>query len=621
MLSYNNLNVDNFERIDESINLVANMNNVLKDIFSLKDDYTENDDLKFCFKILLFDDKVFNILYPLLKIYYLRQYNISLTLNIKDAREKMPDIMAIYIINLTEENINYLYEDIKNQIFDNFCINILSYDTQDNKCNNILTNFYQKISSLENSDCIYKISIIPIDLCLYHPKIFSLNIKRPYLLLNSPNISDEIYQNYLSQISNGLFSCLYLMKTYPVVKYYKGFFGDDIIKKIQNHFNYLFKTSKETKDEFKLKKNAKRTLLLILDRDIDLPIMLHHACSFAAMINDNFGISNNSSNKSDNKGNIKFEIDPVNDYVWNNKLHEVFIDVGKYVYEELKKYYKDMDFLDKVNKPKDMEQLENESKQLAKSIETLRDKKIIGNILTQESKIYENLNNIQKNKKLDLIFEMECNLLKKKEKITENIKNDLMKLLNDYKDKEDTKEDIYRLCLLFYLCNSKNMTNGDLQKLEQFIMNQDAINYIKKKIDETSIRESNNINMGGNLKRNNSMIMQGLYSAFSTISNLMSYEQNSISADLIDRLIKNQNIPNWVTYDFLSRNIEKDPGNFSYDNIICFFIGGGSFGEYEYIYDLMNQTNYTLFYGTDYIYRPMEFVQDLEELGKTKENF
>ena len=58
-----------------------------------------------------------------------------------------------------------------------------------------------------------------------------------------------------------------------------------------------------------------------------------------------------------------------------------------------------MDYLDKVNKPKDMEELENESKQLAKSIETLRDKKIIGNILSQESKIFEELNNIQKNKK------------------------------------------------------------------------------------------------------------------------------------------------------------------------------------------------------------------------------
>ena len=608
--------MDNFEKIDESINLVTNLNNTLKEIFVLKDDYSDNDELKYCFKVLLFDDKAFNILSPLLKIYYLREYNISLTLNIKDNREKMPDIMAIYIIYLTEENLNYLYEDIKNEIFDNFCINIIFYDNQDNENNNLLTNFYQKISNLENNNCIYKISIIPIDICLYHPKIFSLNIKKPYLLLNSPNISDDIYQKYLSQLSNGLFSSLYLMKTYPVVKYHKGFFGDDIIKKIQNHFNYLFKNSPEVKEEFKLKKNAKRTLLLILDRDIDLPIMIHHACSFAAMVNDCFGINNNKNEK------IKFEIDPVNDYVWNNKLHEIFVDVGKYVYEEFTKYCKEMDFLDKANKPKDMEELENESKQLAKSIETLRDKKIIGNILSQESKIFEELNNIQKNKKLDQIFAMECNLLKKREKINENIKNDLFKLLNNYSEKEDTKEDIYRLCLLFYSCNSKNMSKEMIKKIEPYIINQDAMNYIKKKIDETSLRESNNMNMGGNLQRNNSMIMKGLYSAvnaFSSISNLMSIEQPSISADLIDKLIKNQNIPNWVTYDFLSRNIENN-GNYSYDNVICFFIGGGSFGEYEYIYDLLSQSNYNIYYGTDYIYRPLEFVQDLEELGKINEN-
>ena len=617
--------MDNLDKIDESINLVTNMNNLLKDIFSLKDDYSDTDELKYCFKVLLFDDKVFNILSPLLKIYYLRQHNICLTLNIKDAREKMPDIMAIYIISLTQENLNFLYEDIKNQIFDNFCINIISQDTPQEEGNhNILTNFYQKISNLENNDCIYKISIIPIDLCLYHPKIFSLNIKRPYLLLNSPNISDDAYQKYLSQVSNGLFSCLYLMKTYPVVKYHKGFFGDDIIKKIQNHFNYLFKTSQEIKDEFKLKKNAKRTLLILLDRDIDLPIMLHHACSFAAMINDYFGISNNSSANKDNKNEIlKFEIDPVNDYVWNNKLHEIFVDVGKYVYEEFKKYYKDMDYLDKVNKPKDMEELENESKQLAKSIETLRDKKIIGNILSQESKIFEQLNTIQNNKKLDKIFAIECDLLKKREKINENLKTDLMKLLNNYRDNEDTREDIYRLSLLYYLCNSKNITNEELKRLEPYIINKNAMNYIKKKIDETSLRESNNMNMSDELRRNNSMIMKGLYSAFnafSSISNLMSIEQPSVSADLIDKLIKNQSIPNWVTYDFLSRNIEKDGGNNSYNNIICFFIGGGSFGEYEYIYDLLNQGFYNIYYGTDYMYRPLEFVQDLEDLGKISEN-
>ena len=608
--------MENFTKNDSSINLVSNLNLVLKDIFSLKDDYSDDEELKFCFKILLFDDKAFNILSPLLKIYYLREFNISLTLNIKDNREKVSDIMAIYIISLTKDNLEYIYEDIKNQTFDNFYINFISYDTSDNNYKNMLDDFYAKIASLENNSSIYKISIIPIDICLYHPKIFSLNLKKPYLLLNSPNISDNIYQNYLSKISIGLFSALFLMKTYPVVKYHKGFFGDDIIKKIQNEFDYLFKMSPEIKEEFKLTKNAKRTLLLILDRDIDLPIMLHHACSFAAMVNDCFGIGIGDMSKSQNSK--KFNIDPVNDYVWNNKLHEVFVDVGKYVYQEYKNYYKELDFLDKVNKPKDFEQLQNESKQLAKSIETLRDKKIIGNILSQESKIFEELNNIQNNKKLDEIFLMECNLLKKKERINEATKNDFFKLLYNYQDKQDTKEDIYRLCLIYYLCNSKNISKEEIIKIKPYIINKNAMNYIKKKIEETAMRENNsmNIGVGSDYKRNNSMIIKGLYSAFSTISNLMSIEQPSVSADLIDKLSRNQNIANWLTYDFITKNMEKDGVNYSYDNVICFFVGGGSFGEYEYIYDLMSQNGYNIYYGTDCIYRPTDFIQDLEELGK-----
>ena len=609
--------MDNFSKNDTSINLVTNMNSILQDIFSLKDDFSDDEELKYCFKILLFDDKVFNILSPLLKIYYLREHNISLTLNIKDNREKMSDIMAIYIVTLTKENLDYIFNDIKSQIFDNFCINFISFDTSDNSNKKILDEFYTKTSNLENNSSIYKISIIPIDICLYHPKIFSLNLKRPYLLLNSPNISDDVYQKYLSKISIGLFSALYLMKTYPVVKYHKGFFGDDIIKKIQNEFNYLFKMCPDSKEDFKLKKNSKRTLLIILDRDVDLSIMLHHACSFAAMVTDYFGIGIGG----DTTNSKKFNLDPVNDYVWNNKLHEVFVDVGKYVYQEYKNYYKEMDFLDKINKPKDIEQLQNESKQLAKSIETLRDKKLIGNILSQESKIFEELNSIQNSKKLDEIFLMECNILKKKENLNKATKNDFFNLLKNYKDKQDTKEDIYRLCLIYYLCNSKNMTKEENISIKPYILNKNAMNYITKKIDETNLRENNSMNMGlNNYQRNNSMIMKGLYSAFSTISNLMSIEQPSISADLIDKLIRNQNLANWNTYDFITKNVEKDGGNFSYDNVICFFIGGGSFGEYEYIYDLVNQNGYNVYYGTDYIYRPMEFVQDLEELGKLNNN-
>ena len=148
------------------------------------------------------------------------------------------------------------------------------------------------------------------------------------------------------------------------------------------------------------------------------------------------------------------------------------------------------------------------------------------------------------------------------------------------------------------------MTKEDIIYLKPYIMNKNSLNYLKKKLEENTLRENNNLNMGSNTeyKRNNSMIMKGLFSAFNTISNLMSIEQPSNSADLIDKLVRNQNIANWVTYDFITKNIENS-ANYYYDNIICFFIGGGSFGEYEYIYDLMAQNKYNIYYGTDYIFK------------------
>ena len=90
-----------------------------------------------------------------------------------------------------------------------------------------------------------------------------------------------------------------------------------------------------------------------------------------------------------------------------------------------------------------------------------------------------------------------------------------------------------------------------VKKIEPYIINKNSLNYIKKKIDENSIRESNNKNMSGGLQRNNSMIMKGIYSAFnafSSISNLMSIEQPSISADLIDKLISPLNLPKFLVH-------------------------------------------------------------------------
>jgi hypothetical protein len=58
---------------DDKLNLVYSLKKNVERIFNL--DLTDDDeDLKYCFKALIFDDYVFNILSPILKVNIRRKY-------------------------------------------------------------------------------------------------------------------------------------------------------------------------------------------------------------------------------------------------------------------------------------------------------------------------------------------------------------------------------------------------------------------------------------------------------------------------------------------------------------------------------------------------------------------
>jgi hypothetical protein len=56
----------NFIDTDDKINLVMSMQKVIEKIFKL--DSEDDEDLQYCFKVLVFDDYVYDILCPLLKV-------------------------------------------------------------------------------------------------------------------------------------------------------------------------------------------------------------------------------------------------------------------------------------------------------------------------------------------------------------------------------------------------------------------------------------------------------------------------------------------------------------------------------------------------------------------------
>ena len=139
------MNIKNSE-----INLVSNFTSILNEIFSLGSsnensslyDEIDIETIKYCFKVLIYDDISFDIIKHFVKIYSLRENNITLNINIKSNKERAADIMAIYLISPSDENFSLIINDMKNNIFDNYYINIINMP---NKNEIDFSNFYMDL--------------------------------------------------------------------------------------------------------------------------------------------------------------------------------------------------------------------------------------------------------------------------------------------------------------------------------------------------------------------------------------------------------------------------------------------------------------------------------------------
>ena len=476
----------------------------------------------------------FDIIKHFVKIYSLRENNITLNINIKSNKERAPDIMAIYLIAPTDENFSLIINDMKNNIYDNYYINLISMP---NKKELDFSNFYLDLMQNDFFNRIFKINIIPINILIYHKNVFSLNLKKSFFLLNNPKSHEKDANEYFNLIGNGIFSSIFVMKTIPLIKYRKNWIGDDIVKIIQKNFDILVNKSPEIKEEFKKKKS----LLIIVNRDVDLPIMFHHGASLGSMLNDVCNVvfeekeKNNENNENNLNNNFNYLIDPVNDYIWNENLSQPFYTVSEIVFKELKKYSDDFKFLDESgNRFKNVEKLLDDNKKISESIENLRDKKIIGNILSNNSKFCTNLIQNAEKRELGKIFDIEHNLLSKRNYINKDITNKLYGIININNNNTINNNnnnnnnsnnnlyynDLYRLIIIYILCNIKKIDDNEINNLKNILStkfnlsNIDALNYLLKKVKEQIIFLNSE-----NKKKSNK---QGIYNWLTTnISNLM----------------------------------------------------------------------------------------------------
>ena len=635
---------------NKELNLLTPLTNILNSIISLNqqkifknsNDSAEenksnnillsfNDDIKFCFKVLILDESTFKFISPLLKQSSLKRNNICLTTKLNCQKDKMDDVVAIYLVNPSLENLKLILEDMKSNIYQNYSINFIEKPDD-----NILENFLINITKLDKHKKIYNLHVFPMKYSLIHPKIIDFcslddKIVNPYSL----HLNDNISESYCELISNMLFNCLFCMRMSPLVKYRKGSIGGKIVNKIQNKFNSTFNKFPKLQQEFH---NANCLLILLERKFLDIPIMFHHPCSYGGMMNDICGLTFEQYNKNEIKTNkkIKFNLDPLNDFIWNESIISPYHEVGDETLKRYKKYIENMKILESDNKkPNILEYLENNSEKLEESLKTIDKKKLEGDILDKHANFYPILNNNIEQRFLGEIYSIEKSILDKRE-VNKKINKNITELINENKINSNNYLDIFRLCLIYYYA-VKDTDNDNKKFIKDIIdkltlpssYNSKAIleyfDFLKKEGQNNSStpstdklnQEQNNKTMlnqlGGAIKNK---VKKGFNLITNAVANLAFADSTSIAMDFLDELIYNEKRDKEFLKYQINENIYIPIKSSIYQNIFFFSLGGGSLNEFEYCKEYIDKRKLNnFFYGADKIYSPIEFLDELNQFA------
>lgn len=564
-----------------NFNVVTGLQNTLKTIFSLG--ANENDELANCFKVLVFDDYVYEILCPLMKVQALRQENISFSLNIKSKKERIPDVMAIYLVQPSPQNFKLIKNDMINCCFDNYYFAFVDYCGE-----NLMKDFFSILLETKQYKSVYKIEAHPIGLFSFHSQVFSFNIDSPYCLLNSGKVKDEQINNYLSQVGSGIFNVFYSLRTIPTIKYRQGWFAENVIKEIQTMLDYMLVKFPETKEKLHVRND---TLLVIIDRESDLPIMFHHSASLGALVHDLFGVTRGKNQKeSDTKGKARpLELDPVDDFIWNKYCSQSYIEiVQNKIAEEFKLLTQQTDYLDikNLNDPnRSQSELIKLSEKMSETMDNFAEielkKRILKTYASFNTDIYSQISE----RGLGVFYQLEELMLVQRKGSVE-IKKQFLELIKGESDKfkiksdtEASQYDLMRLALIYYLTNSK-LSSNELAEIESVLtklnVNMNSLNYLKgKKEFEMAYNQNQQAQ-----DSSNGYFKKGVSYLFNRIGGILQDGQPSIIADIVNNLSNGKDVTNYVEYNLLKKEKVQNKGT-TYNKVIVFVCGGGNFVEYE----------------------------------------
>lgn len=594
-------------------------------------------------KVLVLDSKSTAIISSVLRVNDLLKSGVTSHALINTSRSPLPDVPAIYFVEPTSQNIKRISQDIKNDMYSSFYINFTSSLSRD-----LLEELAKSVAITGKSSKVLQVYDQYLNYIVTEPRLFSLELQHVYSSFNDAKTTEDEINKIADRVSDGLFDAIITIGTIPIIRAQKGGSAQLVAEKLDAKLrDYVISTKLTSSPDY-----SSRSVLILLDRNVDLAAMFSHSWIYQCLVADVFKLERNTitiESEEDGKKKVqRHDIEP-KDFFWANNAQLPFPDAVDNADTELKNYKEKAAELTQGHASQNLDDLDGKpDDRLQQTVNQLPELTARKAVIDMHMNVLLALLNQLKAKGLDNFFEIEQSLNdpKSRQRFLEVLESD---------GNSTNLEDKLRTYIVLYLTTDlpqafTKQAEDIFAKHEGF--NTDALKFIKRVKETLRMKESaivlnsyakdittshpqgNTSALFGNLSSKlynltDGRITEGVGSLISGIKKLLPEKKNMPITNVVETIMDPNNSSEdrlKVTDDYLyfdPRKVRgshsKQPKRQSYSDALVFIIGGGNYLEYQNLQEWANTgstgTNKTVAYGSTSIYSPSEFLKEVSSIN------
>lgn len=592
-------------------------------------------------KALVFDKFCMDVIAPLIKVGGLRSHGVTLQMSITNERSQVKEIPAIYFVEPTEENVKRICMDLEKGLYQSCYINFASAVPRQ-----LLEDLAKGALETRAANKIAGVFDRYTSFVSLSPSLFALNLPSAYHTINSPH-ADEIIEQYIERIVDGLLSVLISTKSLPVIRCPPNNAAEAVGRRLEERIRDLIARGSATAELFSGGTGGpmvaaggegagnQRPLLCILDRDVDLVAMLHHTWTYQAMVHDVLGMKLNKVNVpvdsgGDSSAPPKTEVYDIDesDAFWAAHAGDAWTDAASAVSDAIEEFKTKRENVTGGDGGAGETEI---SRGLAAAINAMPEMKQKKRSIDIHTNTITAIMREVKARELDRYFDLEDQFVSQS---TGTSVSQLEQLINDHK--KGTALDKTRALMVLYLSKQQSLSAAQLETLTEALRNANGevhgLGYLQHAAGIRQMTVPQASGAGAAQGPGGAASLMGSFAGgladkmmklgeggISNIKNIVTAKKEMTICQIMDSVMEQKPGGMGEQYIYLDpkapAGMEPPRMRAPFRRAIAFVVGGGNYAEMQSLQEWAQARKRNVIYGSTDLVSPEQFVEELRMLG------